>query len=281
MAPAVTRSFVACTVRDCGLPIERRDRVWVCPHGHSYDVARSGYVNLLQPQDRRSRLPGDSKAAVEARARLLARGIGRSLVDAVARRAAALDLGTDVPVVVDLGAGTGDALAAVGAVRAIEGLGIDLSTPAAEHAARRFPRLTWVVANADRRLPLLDRSVNLMLSLHARRNPLECARSLVAGGFLLAAAPAQDDLIELRAMVQGEALERDRADALVAEHAPFLEFVDRAHVREQRHLERESLRDLLRGTYRGERASASARVEALADMRVTLSSELLLFRKER
>ena len=38
----------------------------ICPRGHSFDVARSGYINLLQPQERRSRNPGDSADAVAA-----------------------------------------------------------------------------------------------------------------------------------------------------------------------------------------------------------------------
>lgn len=281
MSTAVIKPFIACTVLHCGFPLERGDRVWVCSRGHSYDVARSGYVNLLQPQDRRSRRPGDSKAAVEARARLLAAGVGRPFLDDVARRAAALDVGTDLPVVVDLGAGTGDALATLATLRPIDGMGLDLSTPAAEHAARRFPRLTWVVANADRRLPLLDQSAHLVWSLHARRNPVQCARVLVPGGYLMVTVPAPDDLIELRASVQGEAIERDRADALIAEHAPLFTLEDRAVLRERPSVERELLLDLLRGTYRGERASASERVQSLAGMHVTLASELFLFRKQR
>ena len=45
--------MLACSVRGCGRPLEKNDRALVCARGHSYDIARSGYVNLLQPQDRR------------------------------------------------------------------------------------------------------------------------------------------------------------------------------------------------------------------------------------
>src|SRR5882762_1394841 len=147
---------LACTVRACGLPLTRGGRAWTCPRGHAFDVARTGYVNLLQPQDRRSNAAGDRTKAVDARARLLARGIGRALVDETVRRAAALEVGDEPPAVVDLGSGSGDVLGELASVRRVAGIGIDLSTVAAEHAARRFPDLTWVVANADRRLPLLD-----------------------------------------------------------------------------------------------------------------------------
>src|SRR5450755_3800076 len=53
-----------CTVRGCRRPLSRESNRFVCERGHSFDVARSGYLNLLQPQDRRSANPGDSKEAV-------------------------------------------------------------------------------------------------------------------------------------------------------------------------------------------------------------------------
>jgi 23S rRNA (guanine745-N1)-methyltransferase len=248
--------------------------VFVCGAGHSYDVARSGYVNLLQPQDRRSAAAGDPRAAVEARASLLAAGIGRTLIEAVANHASTLDL-PDTPVVVDLGCGSGDALAAL-TNRAGTGVGIDLSTAAVERAARHFPDRTWVVANADRRLPLLDRSVDLVVSIHGRRNPADAARVLAAAGYLLVAVPAADDLIEVRALVQGRPVERDRANAVLAEHEPLFRLVEQTVAREVLDLERAALLELLRGTYRGVRHGAAERVAALTRMNVTLASELLV-----
>lgn len=276
MQSIVPRLPLACSVRHCSLPIDRRDRVFVCPAGHSYDIARSGYVNLLQPQDRRSAAPGDSRAAVEARAALLAAGVGQALIDATASRVAALNL-AEGAVVVDLGSGSGDGLAALASHAPIAGIGIDLSTSAAEHAARRFPSLTWVVANADRRLPLLDGSVDLVISLHGRRNPAECARVLGPSGSLIIALPAPDDLIELRAFVQGQGIERDRGGATLAEHQPLFRLVERSNVRQTAALNRHALVNLLRGTYRGERLTSVERVKALERLQVTMSSELFLF----
>nr|AQQ75046.1 hypothetical protein [uncultured bacterium] len=247
----------------------------MCGARHSFDIARSGYVNLLQPQDRRSRAAGDPVAAIDARAALLAAGVGRALIDAIAQRVSALDLGAH-PVIVDLGCGSGDALAAVAG--AGTGIGIDLSTAAVDRAARRFPGRLWVVANADRRLPLLDRSVDLVMSIHGRRNPSETARVLRRGGSLLVAVPAPDDLIELRELVQGARVERDRSNLVVTEHAPLFEAAGRSVVRETRELDRDALLRLLHGTYRGVRRAAAARVSTLTRLSVTLASDLLVFR---
>ena len=243
-------------------------------------MARSGYVSLLQPQDRRSPSPGDSKEAVAARARLLDAGVGRAAIEAMV--GAGLNAEVRGPLVgADLGCGSGELLGALAAARELCGVGIDLSTAAVDAAARRFPDQTWVVANADRRLPLLDASVHVVLSLNGRRHPEECARVVAPGGRLIVAVPAPDDLIELRAQVQGEGVPRERADAVIAEHAERFDVLERRTVRTRHRLEGDALRDLLRGTYRGARASTAARVEALEALDVTVASELLVLSPRR
>lgn len=269
---------LACPVRRCHLPLTPDDRAWTCARGHSFDIARSGYVNLLQPGDRRSRDAGDSRDALDARSRLLTAGIGRGVLEAFVALASGLLPGAG-NAVADLGCGMGDALGLLHHRHSVVAIGIDLATAAVETAARRFPALTWVVANADRRLPLLDASLSLVVSLHARRNPAECERVLRPGQHLLVAIPAPDDLIELREAVQGARVERDRTAAVIEEHAPVFELVQRAAARERHHVSGEQLRDLLRGTYRGERSSAAERAEAIANLQVTLASDFLVLRR--
>jgi 23S rRNA (guanine745-N1)-methyltransferase len=268
---------LACSVRGCTLPLRRRDLSWVCDAGHAYDIARSGYVNLLQPQDRRSRGAGDSKAAIDARASLLESGVGRTLIDTLAARAAALQIG-ETPVVVDLGSGSGDGLAAIARRCSGTGIGIDLSTAAAGRAARRFPDLTWIVANADRRLPLVDGSVDLVSSIHGRRNAAEVARVLAPGRYLLIAVPAADDLIELRELVQGQRVEQDRGDAILDAHREAFELIERSVVRETLELDRAALLDLLHGTYRGARRATADRIATLTRMSVTTASDVFVLR---
>ena len=267
---------LACSVRNCGLALLRTGKIWSCARGHSFDVARSGYVNLLQPQDRRSIDAGDSSDAVMARSRTLGWGAARSIFDSFVGRAAALPF-DDGATVVDLGCGAGELLAALSRVRRIGGIGIDLSPFAVDRAAKNFPHLTWIVANADRRLPLLDESAALILSLHARRNPAESARVLTSSGRLLIGVPAADDLAELRAAIQGVADLCERGDAVVDEHKAHFTLLDRWTVRHVVDANHAQIMDLLAGTYRGMRPSQSARAATLDRMEVTLASEFLLF----
>jgi 23S rRNA (guanine745-N1)-methyltransferase len=211
---------------------------------------------------------------------LFAFGIGRSLVEAVRQRFASQKL-PDNPAVADLGSGCGDALAACLAGSSAAGVGIDLSVAAARHAARRFPALTWVVANADRRLPLIDSRLSFLLSLHGRRNAAECARVLAPNGLLFVAVPAADDLIELRSLVQGKGIERSRVEALLKDHEGVFNPVEQFSSRERHTLRPEALLDLLHATYRGARTSANARVTQLSTMDVTVASYCVVFQKMR
>lgn len=98
-------------------------------------------------------------------------------------------------------------------------------------------------------------------------------------GFLLAAVPAADDLIELREAIHGSADGRERAETLIAEHETRFVVAATRSVRERRRFQPAALHDLLLSTYRGGRLSASVRVAALEELDVTLASELVLLRK--
>ena len=48
----------------CGGPLERRESALVCPQGHSFDIARQGYVHLLPVQQMHAKVPGDTKISL-------------------------------------------------------------------------------------------------------------------------------------------------------------------------------------------------------------------------
>ena len=189
--------MLLCPVRNCRLPLVREERRLHCARGHSFDVARSGYINLLQPQERRSLQPGDTSAAVAARRRLHDRGVTEPLLNGIA------DFMNASPgdVVLDAGCGDGFYLGTLALRTGFDAHGIDISTFAADAAARRYPpgeRYEWIVANADRFVPYADRSFSILLSITARMNAAEFRRVLRDDGRLLVALPSPEDLAELR-----------------------------------------------------------------------------------
>ncbi len=253
--------MLICPVRACRLPLAREQGQVRCGRGHSFDVAKSGYLNLLQPQDRRSAVPGDTLEAVRARRRLHDLGVTAPLLEAIAT------LCKIAPDELILDAGCGDGFY-LGSLTERNGHGIDISTAAIDVAARRYPGNTWVVANADRQIPYSDRSFNILLSITARRNPTEFHRVLQQEGRFLLALPAPDDLIELR----GPAAP-DRVPAALAEFEPLFALERQHRVTTSADLSSYSVADILHSIYRPLRA------EPLRSQRVTFSLDLLLFRK--
>ena len=267
--------MLVCSVPTCREPlaIDPAGRNARCPAGHCYDRARSGYWNLLQPQDRRSSAPGDSKEAALARRHLADRRLDAPLFAALLPILDTLDPERR-PKVLDVGCGEGAWLAFLAAHRTIDAWGTDLSAPAIELAARRSPEATWVVANADRRLPLADRSFDLLTSLTARRNPEEFHRLLAPGGRLAIALPGPDDLIELREAALGRGDRRERLDKALGELSPFFEVEGKERIDWTAPLDEEGVAALLAATYRGGRAGREERARDLAGTALTFSRDV-------
>jgi 23S rRNA (guanine745-N1)-methyltransferase len=270
---------LVCPVRGCSAPLSRDGGALVCPRGHRFDRARSGYHNLLQPQERRSRRPGDSAAALAARRRLFDRGHGDWLLPHLLAAVDALRLPPGAAVL-DVGCGEGFYLGTLARERRIDAHGLDISAPAVDLAARRHPDATWIVGNADRTLPYAAGSFDLALALTSRVNPGELRRVLApdaaavhaatvarhsGSGFLLLAVPAADDLVELRAAVLGEGRLRDRLRPALDSLAAHFELVRHVTVRTRLHLDGAAARDLLAATYRGVRHRERRRADGLLE----------------
>jgi 23S rRNA (guanine745-N1)-methyltransferase len=262
-----------CTVRTCRMPLVKGGRTYVCANHHSYDIARSGYVNLLQPHDRRSAIPGDTADAVAARRRFLDAGHAAPLVRAIVD-ALPLNAGDAL---LDAGCGEGHHLGAFRAAYGVDAHGADISVAAIDAAARRDRDCTWVVANIDRFVPYEDHAFRAVTSITARLQPAEFHRVLAPDGTLLVAIAGANDLIELRAAILGARLERDRVERTVALFAPHFTLARHVHVEHLAHLDRAAMLDVMSSSYRGLRTRERERLEGLDEMDVTLSRDVLLF----
>jgi 23S rRNA (guanine745-N1)-methyltransferase len=253
--------MLICTVRNCQLALLRDERRLVCPRGHSFDIARSGYINLLQPQDRRSKQPGDTAHVVAARRRLHDHGVTVPLLCAIQETIAA----SPDDIALDAGCGDGFYLGKLAKHTGFDAHGIDISAPALNAAVHRYPDCEWILANVDRFVPYADRSFSLVLSITGRMNAGEFRRVLRDDGRLLVAIPAPEDLIELRG--RG----RDRVSRTVNSFASDFRLVAHRHVVTRANLDAASVHDVLLSIYRPIRSQP---VEA---MQVTFSLDVLLF----
>jgi 23S rRNA (guanine745-N1)-methyltransferase len=219
-------------------------------------------VNLLQPQDKKSKQPGDTVAAVAGRRRLHELGVTAPLFETIRAMSGA----TVHDVVLDVGCGEGFYLGGIAATSGCAGCGVDISIPAIDAAARKYPAAEWVVANADRAVPYADNAFSLVMSITARMNAPEFRRVLREDGRLLVAIPAPDDLIELRGAG------RDRVERTVETFAHEFSLVEQDRVTTSAELDAAAVEDIRHAIYRPLQSA-----EAVA-MHVTFSLDLLLFR---
>lgn len=187
----------------CRGPLQPQPRLWRCAQGHSFDVAREGYVNLLLVQQKRSRDPGDSAEMVLARREFLAAGHYSPLRDAVRSQLSALK----PQAVLDVGCGEGYYTQAFKDCTA-QVTGLDISKPAIQQAARRFPGITWLVGTGAA-LPVADASVDVVTSLFTPQQVGEMRRVLKPGGHVLLVTPAADHLWTLREQLFDEVRAHD------------------------------------------------------------------------
>ncbi|MGW2208697.1 putative RNA methyltransferase [Streptomyces sp. NPDC001781] len=179
----------------CGASLSLGDRALSCPFGHSFDIAKQGYVNLLPGA---TKLRADTKEMVEARDAFLSAGhyapVTHALVE-LARRTS----DPAVPgCVVDIGGGTGHYHAEVmDAFPDLDGLLLDISKFAVRRAAKAHPRIAAAVTDAWQTLPLRDDSAAMVINTFAPRNGPELHRILHPGGVLLVVTPLPDHLQEI------------------------------------------------------------------------------------
>lgn len=176
-------------------------KTWRCDNGHTFDVAKQGYVNLLPVQNKRSKDPGDSKAMVQARAEFLASGFYQPLAAETARIA----LKHSPRTLLDAGCGEGYYLrhliqAAHKNEQDLEVAALDISKWAIQAAARSDKRATWLVAS-NSQIPLASGSIDALLCVFGFPVEAEFARILAPNGRLIMVDPAENHLLELKQVI--------------------------------------------------------------------------------
>ena len=183
----------------CGAELNREERRYVCRKGHSFDVAREGYVNLLPVSRRHSRAPGDDKEMVKARTRFLQGGWYAPLRDRLCELVEGVERMS--PVLLDVGCGEGYYTAALSETAALRGGragGVDLSKQAARRAARQCPAGTEIAVASVYHLPLAEASTDIVVNCFAPLADREFRRILRPNGRFFYVVPGPRHLWELK-----------------------------------------------------------------------------------
>lgn len=191
-------SLFCCPV--CGQALTKTEKTYVCPAGHSYDIAKEGYTYLLLVNQKHSAAPGDDKGMAAARRDFLSKDYYRPLRDALC--ALAVSHTGSAPAVLDTGCGEGyytsgifHALQAAG--KSPRMAGIDISKFILRAAAKREKAVEFAVASSYH-LPVADNSVDLLINCFSPLALEEFQRVLKPGGAFLYVVPAAEHLWEMK-----------------------------------------------------------------------------------
>ncbi len=180
----------------------------VCENGHSYDISKEGYVNLLPPS-KKGEVPGDNKDMVRARRNFLSLGHYSPLKEALIQTAASFGPG----VLYDIGCGEGWYTSGLSAI-AVNTYGFDISKFALQYAARADKKTSYITANLHN-LPVAAASADVICCCFCAYDGNEFARVLAPGGRFILVSPGKRHLFGLKEFLYSNAYENDVSDDVI------------------------------------------------------------------
>ena len=278
-------TVLACPV--CGAELTIRAADAACPNAHSFDRARSGYLNLLLSNKKQSAEPGDSVDMLNSRRAFLRAGFYDQMAAAANTAVAAIVSGRTEIHVADLGCGEGyfTALlhrALVSASPAHACYGVDISRPGIKLATTYDRAINWIVASLHHS-PFRPRSLDVVLSMFAPIDAADVRRIVRDEGALVTVTPGPDHLDALRHIIYPSVKPHPRTPALMAGDTQFEQTVS-ARVRYPIAVDTpQQIMNLLAMTpyYWNINRATMARIEALSRLELTVDAYVSVFRPAR
>lgn len=187
----------------CGELLEKFDRTLKCENNHCFDLAKQGYVNLLQSQKSSKKRHGDDALMVQARKDFLEKGYYSCLCDGIINMISKYS--KPEMTIADLGCGECWYTSNIYNSLREQGInaeicGIDISKQALIYGAKRCSELHLAVASTAE-LPLADNSCDIVISVFAPCSENEIHRVLKNDGVWIKAFPLERHLMGLKAAI--------------------------------------------------------------------------------
>lgn len=268
----MAKQILMCPV--CRQPLNLTERTWRCEQGHSYDVAKQGYVNLHVVQHKHSKNPGDTPESVDARRAFLQGGYYQPLQQAVV----ALLKQLHVKAILDIGCGEGYYTSAMQQV-VEQCVGVDIAKNAVQRAAKLNTEVTWVVGTGAT-LPVLDQSMDACTSLFSPIPQAEIARVLKDDGYLIVVTPASEHLYAMREALF-EQVNPHTPEKFVEQLQDLFELKQEQIVDAPFVLDQQALKNLIAMTPYAYKASPERRsqLEQQSQLEITASFQIYVFQK--
>ncbi len=186
----------------CGSSLKKVDCSLKCEKNHSFDFAKSGYVNLLNPGKMNNAKAGESKEMIRARTSFFSTGNYGRIRDYL------IDLISDYNKDVIVDAGCGEGYYTEGVAEKYPNstvIGFDMSKHGTEHGAKSsrskgISNTFFSVSNIFN-MPLEGESADIIINLFAPVPYGEFARVLKKGGYLIIGASGAKHLYEMKSVL--------------------------------------------------------------------------------
>lgn len=262
----------------CSGALEKREHALVCPKGHSYDLARQGYVHLLPVKQMHAKVPGDTKQMVDARRQFLALGHYDAFRDELkCLTEQYLPAGGTI---LDAGCGEGFYTAALlEAAQTVNGTvtGVDISKFAVKAAAGKYKGIDFAVASLFH-IPCMAESVDVLTDVFAPIVPEEFLRVLKHGGIMILTVPGARHLYGMKEVLYTAPYENEEHDTAYE----GFEYLGRKSVQRQITVEgKENIEALFSMTpyYWKTDVAGGERLRALDTLETEIKFDFLVYRK--
>ncbi|KFZ26135.1 MAG: 23S rRNA (guanine(745)-N(1))-methyltransferase [Candidatus Izimaplasma bacterium HR2] len=191
---------------NCGESLikDTNNKMFSCQNNHCFDIAKQGYINLLMSNQIKGKIHGDSSEMLNARKNILFGGYYKSISNLLVRTIKQELKGKkENTSILDLGCGIGYYLKEIKDSldkTLINYYGIDISKSGIVEACKLDKSINWVVGSTNK-LPYLNNSVDILISIFSPITLTECERVLKKDGLLFVISPNQGHLIELKEII--------------------------------------------------------------------------------
>ena len=222
-----TCSVLVCPVCGGGLGLTAAGRSLACSAGHSFDIARQGYVNLYRGKP----VNEYSKESFRQRQQILEKGMYSHILEEICSFLQAVCGAGRPRLLLDAGCGEGYYTREIAARLGGCGLdfyGVDLSRDSVQLAASTANQaggaasaIKWLVADIGH-LPVRDGSVDFLLDIFTSAIYEEFQRILSPDGYLIKVIPGEGHVKELREAASSQLHHKDykerKGTAVFSEH---------------------------------------------------------------
>ena len=185
-----------------------------CKNRHSFDLAKSGYVNLA-PQIKQS--ANYDKENFQNRQQILEAGFYQAILEDISDLLANSETSTTV---LDVGCGEGFYSRKLQERHPDKTFyAFDISKDSVQIAAKSEPNwaVNWFVGDLAR-LPIKDTSMDILLDIFSPANYGEFKRILKENGLLIKVIPTENHLKEIRQRVQDQLTNKDYSNQEIKNH---------------------------------------------------------------